>query len=133
MNTVTRNTINRNSLAFQMGAREAHAGEPCVPEMLFVRRQDQIDFAAGWESVNGVTITTAQFTNSPLPVPVAASVPLAAATAEVAPVKREHRTAEATAMRVINQLSKHRERVECMVAKTAAETPEAVGDILWAV
>lgn len=52
------------STPFIFGAQDATAGEPCVPEMFFVRRNDQRDFAAGWASINGHNETTRQIMGS---------------------------------------------------------------------
>lgn len=114
MNTLAQQpaAVNAQSVAFRFGKEAAQRGESCVPEMIFVARRDQINFAAGYEAVNGVNFTTAQFTGSALPKP---------------------RTAQATAERVFQKLTARGNRLEAMLAKTAAETPECAGDILWAV
>lgn len=54
--------VNPNSTAYQFGRRDARDGQPCVPEMFFVQRVRQIEYATGYESVRGVTPTTAYFT-----------------------------------------------------------------------
>jgi hypothetical protein len=59
----------KQSVAFQFGAQDAQRGEPCVPECIFIQRQQQVEYATGWESQSGATATTAQFTGSPLPKP----------------------------------------------------------------
>jgi len=62
---------NSNSYAFKLGAQAAQNGDACVPECIFVSRRQQVDFAAGFESVSGPTFVTAQFTGSEVPAPVA--------------------------------------------------------------
>lgn len=69
MNTLSSPTITVKPLTFAAGtsipyiwgAQDAAAGQPCVPEMQWVRRSDQRDYAAGFASVSGPTMVTRQF------------------------------------------------------------------------
>lgn len=70
MSTLAQATLNTQSVAFQFGQRDALRNEPCVPEMIFIARKDQVDYCAGYESVKGVSATTRQFTGSELPQPI---------------------------------------------------------------
>lgn len=49
------------SIAFVMGAADAAQGDLCVPETIFTHPDDKRDYAAGYESVTGPTLTTRQF------------------------------------------------------------------------
>ena len=53
-------TVNPMSIPYIWGQQDARCGMTCVPEMVFVTRQDQIAYAVGFESVTGRTPTTAQ-------------------------------------------------------------------------
>ena len=52
------------SIPFIYGAQDAATGMACVPEMVFVTRKDQCDYAAGFESISGPTFATNQFLGS---------------------------------------------------------------------
>lgn len=65
--TTTATKINTASVAFRFGVEAAQRDEACVPETIFIARKDQINFAAGFESISGITEVTAQFTGSALP------------------------------------------------------------------
>lgn len=52
------------SIPFVWGAQDAAAGKPCVPEMQWVRRNDQRDYAAGFAFVAGHSDTTRYFLGS---------------------------------------------------------------------
>jgi hypothetical protein len=101
-----------------LGVKAAQEGSACVPETLYVRRQDQVNFAFGFESVSGPTFTTAQFTGSPLPQPA----PVTAKT---------HGWSDFNADRALRQASAHLARIDQIFERTARETPEAAGDLLW--
>lgn len=49
------------SIPFIWGAQDAAAGGTCTPEMVWVRRNDQRDYAAGWASIAGHNETTRWF------------------------------------------------------------------------
>ena len=49
------------SIPFIYGAQDAASGETCCPEMFFIHRLDQRDYAAGWASVRGQNETTRYF------------------------------------------------------------------------
>ena len=53
--------INTQCTAYHFGQADAQRGEPCDPEMLFIRRRDQIAYAAGYAAVAGPTLTTNYF------------------------------------------------------------------------
>lgn len=55
------------NLAYKLGAEDARDGNPFCPEMFFTHPEDMQDYAAGFESVKGVSEATAQFTGSALP------------------------------------------------------------------
>lgn len=49
------------SIPFIYGAQDAACGLICVPEMVWVQRRDQAEYAAGWASVKGHNDTTRLF------------------------------------------------------------------------
>lgn len=53
------------SIPFIWGAQDAAAGLICVPEMNWVRSDDQAEYAAGWAAINGHNDTTRQFLSGP--------------------------------------------------------------------
>jgi hypothetical protein len=69
MNTLSRTIATVKPLRFAVGtpipfiygAQDAASGLACVPEMIFVQRADQVNYAAGYASVSGPTLTTQQF------------------------------------------------------------------------
>ena len=58
------NTIARHSMPFLWGAQDASAGQPCVPEIQWIRRSDQRDYCAGYAFVAGHNDTTRYFLGS---------------------------------------------------------------------
>lgn len=48
------------SIPFIYGAQDAASGLSCIPEMYFVRRDDQREYARGHQSVAGVTLLSGQ-------------------------------------------------------------------------
>lgn len=50
--------------AFLFGADDARYGWPFAPEAYFGRREYQVEYAKGFESVRGASEITRQFTNS---------------------------------------------------------------------
>ena len=59
------------TIPYMWGAQDAAAGLACVPEMQWVRRTDQVEYAAGYASVAGDTYVTRQFLGGPAPVTAA--------------------------------------------------------------
>jgi hypothetical protein len=53
-----------HTVAYNFGCTDATSGNACVPEMVFIRRADQVEYALGFESITGPTLTTAQFTDA---------------------------------------------------------------------
>jgi len=49
------------SIPYIWGAQDAATGLACVPEMHWVRRDDQREYAAGWASIKGDNDTTRWF------------------------------------------------------------------------
>ena len=105
--TATR-VVSSFSLAFTLGAEDAKDGNPFAPEMYFAHPDDIADYAGGYESVKGVTLTTAQFTGSPLPI------------AAVATPKRRPRTSEATWQNIVSATEAHDARIDAALDATAA-------------
>lgn len=59
---VNQNTdISPLSIPYIWGAQDARCGMLCVPEMFFATKKDQREYAAGYESISGPTLTTRQF------------------------------------------------------------------------
>lgn len=48
--------------AWRLGVKDAKDGDLCVPEMYFVRRDQQRAYAHGYEFVAGVTLGSSWFT-----------------------------------------------------------------------
>ena len=121
MNTLSQSpaTVNAsNSVAFRFGIEAAQRGEPCVPEMVFIQRTEQVKFALGYESITGATFATVQFTGSTLPAPE--------------PVKaKTHNWHDFNADRAIARSTKHHNWLEACLERTARETPENAGNLLW--
>ncbi len=53
-----------STIAFTFGQADANSGKPCVPEMIFIQRRDQAEYAKGYEAITGPTFATAQFTEA---------------------------------------------------------------------
>lgn len=53
------------SVAWMMGASDAEAGELCLPELYFVRREHKMAYVGGHESVVGETMLSCQCKNLP--------------------------------------------------------------------
>lgn len=49
------NSMRPLDIAFRLGIQDARDGDLCVPEMYFARRDQQIAYAKGYESVAGET------------------------------------------------------------------------------
>lgn len=68
MNTVSPSLSEVNhtgpSIAFLLGASDAEAGAAFAPEMFFVRKQDKLQYALGFELARGASEATRQFTKS---------------------------------------------------------------------
>jgi hypothetical protein len=107
------------TIAYTFGEESAQRGEPFAPEAWFLQRQQQVEFAHGFESIRGVTLATAQFTGSPLPKPPAT----------VAATKR---TAEATWRRIVEASEAHARHLDAARKLTAAITGIDNGDICFA-
>jgi hypothetical protein len=58
------------SIAYTFGQRDAQEGQVFCPEMVFLQRAQQVEYAKGYESVSGPTVATVQFTGSVIPAPV---------------------------------------------------------------
>jgi hypothetical protein len=119
-------TPTSHSVAFQFGQQDAQRGEPCVPEAIFVRRADQVEYCRGYEAVSGVTLTTAQFTGSPLPQRV-----------QVAHKRRDGgeylRWTDLCAEKSLKASAARNKRIAAMIDLTAKLLPEMAGDIIFAV
>jgi hypothetical protein len=59
-----------STTAFRFGAEDATSGKPCVPEMVFLQRSQQVAYALGYEAITGPTFATVQFTGSIIPAPI---------------------------------------------------------------
>lgn len=53
---------------YLLGQLDAQDGQNCLPEMYFVKRSQQVEYAQGWESVAGPDLLSVGFTGSALPV-----------------------------------------------------------------
>lgn len=117
----TARVVSSFSLAFTLGVEDAKAGNPFAPEMYFTHPDDMADYAAGFESVRGVSEITAQFTGTPLP-----------ASAPVAPATKPSGWPNWRANKAIKEAEAHSKRIAAAMAATAAFCPELDGDIIFA-
>jgi hypothetical protein len=46
---------------YAVGQLDAQEGKLAIPELYFVKRLDQCEYATGYESISGPTLTTRQF------------------------------------------------------------------------
>jgi hypothetical protein len=118
---VTHRSINQQSVAFQFGQRDAQAGAICCPEMVFLARQQQVEYAAGYEAIKGVTPTTRQFTGNALPAPVI--VPQLKRNSDREFVRKIDGNIDA----IFKAAERHTRRLDAMLAADPS------GELLWAV
>lgn len=52
--------IDTQCTAYRFGVEDAQVGDDCTPEMYFVHPDDVTDYALGYASVRGHTLTTMQ-------------------------------------------------------------------------
>lgn len=64
MFSISQTPASNFSPAFRFGASDAKAGQPFAPECIFVTRNQQIQYALGFELVRGATEMTRQFTRA---------------------------------------------------------------------
>ena len=112
-------------MAFRFGAEDAVAGKPCVPEMVFIGRADQIEYAKGFESITGPTFATVQFTGSTVPAPII--VP----NLKVNDRERVRRT-DSNVERIFQASAAQAKRLARMAEETAAFLGYDDGEIIFA-
>lgn len=73
LNSVSHPQVSKVSVSFnlahKLGAEDASDGNPFNPS-IFTNSEDAADYAAGYESVKGVSEATRQFIGSTLPKPI---------------------------------------------------------------
>lgn len=113
------------NLAHKLGAEDARDGNPFAPEMYFVHPEDMQDYAAGYESVKGISESTAQFTGSAMPKPII--VPNYKANG-----KEFMRRVDMDVQAVFRASEQRAKRIARAMAETAAFLGVDDGDIIFA-
>lgn len=120
-------TTTSTSWAHQVGVNDAQDNAPFAPEFWFASPTQKRDYALGFESVKGVSVATAQFTGNVVPAPI--QVPNYKRN-----VGREFiRRIDSDVAAIFKANEAHDKRMQAILDKTAALSPEYAGDFLWAV